>query len=326
MGDHIGSISPQYYPPKGLTLLQSGLIYDKFADKRDFSAAILELAQDGYLEIFDKEGDTNPYSKNNHKETSLLSEEQKYILDNILFANSDIHMLEKDSYTTKDISDHLDTVNEMLYRWTVANGYMHKNPSKLRDTYLNIAMLAMLPLVLLSVYLSYKIYGFEETIKLFMGSIFIFLGLLVTVAALMKQGYVLALFGATWMSFSIWGVFYTTKADAYIIYTPVVIFPLLVTTIWYFFRKIGPFTQKGLDAYRHLLGYREFIKKAEKDKMQHLLKEDPFFLDKILPYAILFDLTKHWLNFYSILDADKPTWYHGDIEHMDSLSKEEEWN
>ncbi len=41
--DRAGSVAPQYYPPKGLSLLESGLILDKFADKEDFSAAILEL-------------------------------------------------------------------------------------------------------------------------------------------------------------------------------------------------------------------------------------------------------------------------------------------
>ncbi len=41
--DRAGSVAPQYYPPKGLSLLESGLVLDTFADKKDFSAAILEL-------------------------------------------------------------------------------------------------------------------------------------------------------------------------------------------------------------------------------------------------------------------------------------------
>ena len=321
MGDHVGSVSPQYYPPQGLTLLQSGVIYDKFADKRDFSAAILELAQDGYVEIFDKEESTNPYVKNNHKDTSHLSEEQRYLLDTILFSDSEEYMLEQNSYETEHISEHLDTVNEILYSWTVSNGYMHRNPSKLRYRYLNIAVMAMFPLILMSFYVSYKIYGLEEAIKLFMASIFIFLGLLVTVATLMKKAYLPAFFGIAWMAFCIWGLFYATKADINIIYTPVLMFPVLTVSIWYFFRKIGPFKQKGLNTYRHLLGYKEFIQKVEKDKIEYFIKQDPYFLDKILPYAVLFDLSKHWLNFYSIFDADQPRWYHGDVDHIETISK-----
>lgn len=321
MGNYDGSVSPQYHPPQGLTLLQSAVIYDKFADKRDFSAAILELAQDGYIKIFAKEKHTKPYIKNNHMDTLPLSGEQRYLLNTILFSNSNKYILEKNSYDTEYISEHLNTVNEILYNWTVTNGYMHKNPSKLRYKYLNIALMVMFPLVLMSFYVSYKIYGLELAIKLFMASIFIFLGLLVTVATLMKKTYFPALFGIAWMVLCFWGLSYTTEADINIIYTPVLMFPLLTVSIWYFFRKIGPFSQKGLDTYRHLLGYKEFIQKVEKDKIGHFLKQDPLFLDKILPYAVLFDLTRHWLNFYSIFDTDQPKWYHGDINHIDTISK-----
>ena len=198
---------------------------------------------------------------------------------------------------------------------------MHRNPSKLRYYYLNVAVMVMLPLVLMSFYASYKIYGLEEAMKLFMGAIFIFLGLLVTVATLLKKSYLPALFGVIWMALTAWVLSYATKADINIIYTPAIMLPVLATSIWYFFRKIGPYKQKGLDTYRHLLGYKEFIKKVEKDKIEYFLKQDPFFLDKILPYAVLFDLSKHWLNFYSILDTDQPAWYHGNIKHINTISK-----
>ena len=45
------SIAVQYEPPKDLSLLQSGLILDRFTDNEDFAPAVLELAQQGYLEI-----------------------------------------------------------------------------------------------------------------------------------------------------------------------------------------------------------------------------------------------------------------------------------
>ena len=320
-GDNISSISPQYYPPEGLSLLQSGLIYDKFADKRDFSAAVLELAQEGYVEFFDKEENSTPYVKNTHKDTSHLNEEQKYLLDTVLFSDSDIHMLEKESYTIERISEHLDIVNDMLYHWCVTDGYMHRDPSKLRYNYFSKTIPVMLLLVLFSGYVSYEIYGFEEAIKLFMGAIFLFLGLLITVAAFMKKTYIPVFIGTVWITFTLWALFQTTKADINIIYTPVMVFPVLTVSIWYFFRKIGPYTQKGLDTYRHLLGYKEFIEKVDKDKIAYFLKQDPFFLDKILPYAVLFGLSKHWLNFYSILDEDQPKWYHGNIESMNTISK-----
>lgn len=37
-------------------------------------------------------------------------------------------------------------------------------------------------------------------------------------------------------------------------------------------------------------GFRTFIEKVEKPKLQSLLKEDPLFIDKALPYAVVLGL------------------------------------
>ena len=47
---------------------------------------------------------------------------------------------------------------------------------------------------------------------------------------------------------------------------------------------------------------------------------DPLYLEKMLPYAVLFNETEHWLSFYHILNAKTPQWYHGDITNMGKFS------
>ena len=49
--DAIGPIMPQYELPKDMTALRAGLLIDQSADNKDFAAAIIELAQRGYLDI-----------------------------------------------------------------------------------------------------------------------------------------------------------------------------------------------------------------------------------------------------------------------------------
>ncbi|MGB1242240.1 MAG: DUF2207 domain-containing protein, partial [Chitinophagales bacterium] len=46
----------------------------------------------------------------------------------------------------------------------------------------------------------------------------------------------------------------------------------------------------GMEAYKKLAGFREFVKSAESHKLETFLKEDPTYFDKTLPYAIVFDL------------------------------------
>ena len=212
MGGYIGSVSPQYQPPEGLSLLQSAMIYDKFANKRDFGTAVLELAQKGYLEIFNQNKDADPLVKRRQKETSDLTMDQKYLLDTILFSDSDLYTFEKGgNRKAAQLNEHLDTLNEMLYAWTETDGYMHQNPSKLRDRFLSRSMMITMPLILLSVYVSFKLYDPFTVIILMMGAIFTLLGFLITVASLMKRNYLFALFGTKLRIISINQYLYSVK-------------------------------------------------------------------------------------------------------------------
>ena len=321
MGGHIGSIPPQHQPPRGLSLLQSAVIYDKFADKVDLGAAILELAQKGHLEIFNQNRDTDPFVKKKQKETSDLTMDQRYLLDTILFPDSDLYTLERGGdRKAEQLNEQLDTLNGMLYDWTATEGYMHQNPSNLRDTFLSRSMMIALPLILLSVYVSFRLYDPFTVIKLMMGAIFIFLGLLIVVASLMKKNYLSVLFGALWFLLSLFGLLSVTD-NVNLLYTPVLMLPVLIVSIWYFHRKIGPFRQRGVDTYRDLLAYKAFMKKDEEDKIRYLLSQDPFFLDKGIPYAVLFGLTGHWLKYYKILDLPEPVWYHRGVESLSTFLK-----
>jgi len=316
MGGYVGSISLQHQSPRELSLLQSGVIYDKFADKTDLGAAILELAQKGYLEIFNHNRDTDPFVKRRQKETSDLAMDQKYLLDTILFPNSDLYTFEKGgNRKSEQLNEHLGALNEMLYAWMETDGYMHQNPSKLRDHFLSRSMMIALPLILLSIYTSFKLYDPFTVIKLMMGAIFILLGLLIIVASLMKKNYRLALFGTLWLLLSSFGLHSVTD-NVNLLYTPVLMLPVLIVGIWYFYRKIGPFRQRGTDAYRDLLGYKKFMEKAEEEKIQYFLEQDPLFLDKGIPYALLFRLTDHWFKYYKLLNLPQPFWYHGEIQSL----------
>ncbi|KAA9036330.1 DUF2207 domain-containing protein [Ginsengibacter hankyongi] len=70
-------------------------------------------------------------------------------------------------------------------------------------------------------------------------------------------------------------------------------------------------TKKGTDLYKKLLGFREFIKSVEKDRLQEFLKQDPNYFDKVLPYAIVFDMADKWKDKLAGLDIPPPTWYSG---------------
>jgi len=70
-------------------------------------------------------------------------------------------------------------------------------------------------------------------------------------------------------------------------------------------------TKKGTVLYQKLLGFKEFIKSVEKDRLQEFLKQDENYFDKVLPYAIVFDMADTWKDKLKGLEIPPPKWYSG---------------
>ena len=54
-----------------------------------------------------------------------------------------------------------------------------------------------------------------------------------------------------------------------------------------FFAIIKAKTRNYEELLSKLRGYKVFIEKVEKPQLQALLKQDPMFIDKTLPYAVV---------------------------------------
>ena len=64
------------------------------------------------------------------------------------------------------------------------------------------------------------------------------------------------------------------------------------------------FTDKWAKLASHLIGYRNFIKSCDENKIKLLLKDDPLFVDRTLPYATAFWLETEFLKKVSPLRKD----------------------
>ena len=67
----------------------------------------------------------------------------------------------------------------------------------------------------------------------------------------------------------------------------------------------------GSQLYREILGFKEFIEKVEKDRLERLAADDPNIFSKILPYAIAFGLEKKWSKKFENINISPPHWYGG---------------
>ena len=67
-----------------------------------------------------------------------------------------------------------------------------------------------------------------------------------------------------------------------------------------------------------LLGFKDFIKTAEVDKLKELVEEDPEYFYHIMPYAYVFGLSDKWIKRFEDIPIVNPTWYYSpDVHRFD---------
>jgi uncharacterized membrane protein len=68
-------------------------------------------------------------------------------------------------------------------------------------------------------------------------------------------------------------------------------------------------TKKGSLSHEEILGFREFINRAERDRIERLAKDDPTLFDRVLPYALVFGLGDRWAEAFHDMYRNPPSWY-----------------
>ncbi|HID07354.1 MAG TPA: DUF2207 domain-containing protein, partial [Armatimonadetes bacterium] len=68
-------------------------------------------------------------------------------------------------------------------------------------------------------------------------------------------------------------------------------------------------TRRGAQVARHILGFKEFIERVEKDRIERMAKEDPTLFDRVLPYAIVLGVADEWAEKFRDLLREPPSWY-----------------
>ena len=66
-----------------------------------------------------------------------------------------------------------------------------------------------------------------------------------------------------------------------------------------------------------ILGFRDFIKTAELDKLKELVEEDPEYFYHITPYAYVFGLSDKWIRNFEDIQIIQPTWYYSEHDRFD---------
>ena len=66
-------------------------------------------------------------------------------------------------------------------------------------------------------------------------------------------------------------------------------------------------TRSGASAYMDILGFQEFMNRAEKDRLERMGEKDLF--SKFLPYAIALNVAENWAKSFEGIYQEPPDWY-----------------
>ena len=299
--------SPQYYPPKDLDILQAGLLIDQVADNKDFSSAILELATKGYLKInVTKEKLLGIFNS----ETIILEklkeaeglQYSQLSLFSALFANEDRFILgQEDVKIARRLKNMVSKVNNWLYEWSVKEKYMKENPKKARIFFIIKTGLVAMIGIIIALFQMVNFYGDMAIFEL-VPVIFMIIGIIL----FSQDGIFIKIFALAFIAIPL----IILLSSNIPLLNPLTISILTILPIMIFSKKISNYSIKGIRKLKYLLGLKEFILRVEKQKLEYLIKENPNYLDEMLPYAVLFG-AKHWFSFYNEFNVET-NWYEGD--------------
>jgi len=97
-------------------------------------------------------------------------------------------------------------------------------------------------------------------------------------------------------------------------------FDFLLTNVWviievvligYLVFKFNVRTNEGIEELGDIVGLKNFIEVAEKDRLEMLVQENPSAFYEILPYAYVLGVYEKWCKKFEKISIDAPQWYVG---------------
>ena len=76
-------------------------------------------------------------------------------------------------------------------------------------------------------------------------------------------------------------------------------------------------TKYGTEVLGRILGFKTFLKTAEKEKLETLVNQDPEYFYNILPYAYVLGVSDEWIKNFETISLMPPKWYVGNDSYYD---------
>ncbi len=300
----------EFYPPDNVTSAEAGYIIDTIVDDRDVVSLILYWASGGYLTIEQLEKDDFRLTKLMEL-PELPNKYEKYLFSEI-FKNRDsvlVSELRQKTYThvseTKTmIKAHYAEKDRLLYS---------KRSSALGNLVLLLAGLTVFGSIFRTIYIVYFSLTFTLAFSLIAAIV-----VLMPIVYIKSVAYrwnvlsgakksVMLLFGLILTAAVMYAYyFYMSQQGMFPVGIVVPAATLFTGVMAIFMRKRTPY---GNELYGKILGFRNFLNLAEKDRLERLVEENPTYFYDVLPYAYALGVSDKWAKKFEDIAMPPPSWY-----------------
>lgn len=305
----------EFYAPDGMTPAEVGYVVDGVVDDKDVVALILYWADKGYLKIVERKKKDFELVKLKNLDKGKAFERTMF---NKLFTNGDavaLSSLKNSFYVTMSavktgVKNYFDGSNERR---------LFTKASKRASGFM--AVLTMLPIAITIYHFVYADV-YESILALIAAAL---VGLVIALPAIWlarviekwhstKKGIRMAkllvsaiLLGLVLLLYVVLvpSVFYVRNA------VPIVVTAAATLVMLMFAIIMKKRTKQSAEWLAKLIGFKNFIDKAEKDRIQLLVEENPSYFYNVLPYAYVMGVTDKWAKNFEGIGVEPPDWYSG---------------
>lgn len=302
-----------FYPPENMSSADVGYVLDGMTDTKDIISLIIYWADKGLISIEEEDKKTIRLTK--LRDINPDSKPYEKVMFSGLFESSDsvtTDELKNTFYTT------IDATRRGIGLYYTAN--KEKRIFKGSSEVFNIiaAILSAVPMAVL-IFIGYQIkIVTEAALAIGVVSTIISVGALISWIivnykknSLSKKSFVvLNVFIIAVLLLNLAG---EAAAALFILKMPFVtaVSVLCAVVAAFLSRDMRILTDNGLKLTGELVGFKEFIEKAELDRLNALVEENPQYFYKILPFAYVMGLSDKWAKKFENIAIEPPMWYNG---------------
>lgn len=303
-------------PPENLTPLDVGYLIDGHMSNQDILSMIPYFAQKNYLRIERGESGTTIFQRLVSSEELKESPAVVEVFKGLFPDGSDrFDTGDTDSSKAWELSrlrkQHFDLAKGLLKIDHEVGNLMYTGASK-KARRTGLILLGLLVLFVIF-YVSWVVGGFPDKIWLLV-PLFPTLGAHILVEAVERRH------SRTWFEQVFFGgmaigililSYFAVRRFLNLFYTTSVLPGIWIAFVIGLFFEMNMLarTEESQQMMGKLLGFKEFIRVAELDRIRMLVNEHPNYFYDVLPYAYVFGLTKEWMRHFEALNVEKPDWY-----------------